>query len=238
MKNCPRCSRYLPTDQFVDSSGEQNARGRYCMDCHKERVVESKNTAMDNEQKNIRKLRIVYGDYWRHYALPEYFDTSLRNERAFCPYCGTDFANVVPEKFTGRSVHLDHMDPLELGGEHSVRNVVYCCGPCNISKGKRPFSKWLNMLDDVCRDLSRNIYKEKHGHDPEDFVEGCNYGRGTRDLEFATEQSEEELRRLFPKPKADGPPTNQPFVIGLDEELEFIIGKPLKVKRRQARKIF
>jgi 5-methylcytosine-specific restriction endonuclease McrA len=215
-RQCRRCKKTLSAKSFVDVSGKANQRGYYCQDCHQERVQEWHLAALQEEKSYISKLKIVYGDYWQHYASPEDFHTSLRDERDFCPYCGTTFSDVVPEKFTQQPIHLDHMDPLERGGEHSTRNVVYCCGPCNIAKGKRSFVDWTKLLRLEFQELSQLIYREKHGHSPERFVEGCNWGRGTRDLEFTICQTEEELRKQFPKPKVDYPPSNQPLLIELD----------------------
>ncbi len=157
-KTCRRCKQTLPTAVFVDTSGATNPRGHYCSDCHQVRVEEWHQAALKEEELYVRKLKIVYGDHWQHYAGPEDFYTSLKDERDFCPYCGTTYSDVIPEKFNQNPVHLDHMDPLQRGGEHSIRNTVLCCGPCNIRKGKRPFSKWVSTLQPEFQTLSLEIY--------------------------------------------------------------------------------
>lgn len=215
-KKCRRCKNDLPIENFVDVSGQANPRGQFCLACHRERVAEWHESALDEERTHIRKLKIVYGDLWRHYASPEEFQTSLDDERDFCPYCGIKFSDVIPDKFTQKQINLDHMDPLDKGGEHSIRNVTYCCAPCNIKKRKRSFVDWMTSLPPEFMKLSRAIYEEKHGHPPEEFVEGCNMGRGSYDLEFVIGQTEEELKKQFPEPKVNAPPSNQPIVIKID----------------------
>lgn len=216
LKKCRRCKQTLTVDVFVDTSGKANPRGQFCQSCHAERVAEWHQAGIEEENSNIRKLKIVYGEHWRHYAAPEYFYTTLRGERDFCLYCGTKFDEVKPGLFNENSVHLDHMDPLEKGGEHSIRNVVYCCGPCNIKKGKVRFAQWLESIDSKFREAVRAVYTEKHGHSPDDFIEGINMGRGSNDIELCVYQTEEYLKKNFPTPKVEGPPSNQPLVIKLD----------------------
>jgi 5-methylcytosine-specific restriction endonuclease McrA len=215
-KKCPRCTKILPLDMFADTGGATNSRGRYCAKCHAEKVLEWRKAAIEAENTLIRKLQIVYGDYWRHYTNPDDFYRLLRDERNYCLYCGTSFEGATPDHFAQSSIHLDHMDPLERGGEHSIRNVVFCCGPCNIKKGWQPFTKWLKSLSYSCRELSRQVYIEKHGHSPEDFIEGCPQGRGSNDIELACFKTEEELMREYPQPIVDGPPSNQPIIISID----------------------
>lgn len=33
---------------------------------------------------------------------------------------------------------VDHIDPLNRGGEHGIENLVPICGPCNSAKGDTP----------------------------------------------------------------------------------------------------
>jgi hypothetical protein len=238
-KKCHRCNNILPIDKFVDISGSPNIRGHYCLSCHLERVKEWHQTAIDQEKANIRKLQIVYGDYWQHYASPDFFGTSLYNERDFCPYCGTRFCDVIPNKFNKTLFHLDHMDPLDLGGEDSIRNTVFCCGPCNIKKGKRSFIQWLETLAPKYQKLAQSIYSEKHGHFPEQFKEGCNSERGSIDLEFAIYKTEEELKKLYPIPIVDKPPSNQPveitYKVDVNAAIE-ILPEELKIKLKEIMK--
>lgn len=200
VKPCRRCHKTLPVDRFVDTGGQPNPRGHYCQVCHLRRLDERHRAALNRELTTIKKLRIIYGDYWRHYAAPEFFHASLHDERDFCPYCGTWFDEITPNTFNDSPLHLDHMDPLDKGGENSIRNVVLCCGPCNIQKGRRSFTDWLAMLGPKYRQLARAIYRHKHGHSPEAFIEGPSTKRGWPYLKLTLYKPVVELQMLFPKP--------------------------------------
>lgn len=221
-KKCRRCLQELPLESFVDLSGEFNKRGAYCQACHIKRVEEWRQAALAEEVLHISKLQIVYGEWWRHYAIPEDFSHTLIMERDFCPYCHVKFSDVSPNKFNPSKIHLDHMDPLELGGEHSIRNAVYCCGPCNIKKGTLRFAKWLERLQPAQREYARQLYIEKHGHLPEEFVEGALRSKGMWP-EMAVNYTMDELKQLYPEPIVTGPPSNKPITITID--LRPIVGK-------------
>lgn len=223
----------LPYEVFVTTLGEESNSGRYCLPCHLEREEKQKQAQLQERKELIEKLQIVYGQYWRHYAAPEDFIDILQKERDFCPYCGTNFEDVNPCKFNDISMHLDHMDSLHKGGEHSIRNTIYCCGPCNIKKGRRSFMKWLEKLESEYQKLAREIYIEKHGHLPEDFVEGCNWGRVSRDTELIPFRSLGDVRSSYPTPIVDGPPSNQSNVITIDivEQLKHFLEESEKGER-------
>ena len=214
-KKCRRCKEELSLDNFVDGSGEFNKRGAYCQSCHLKRVEEWRLAALVEEASHIPKLQIVYGKWWRHYAIPEDFHHTLTEEREYCPYCHTKFTEVAPNAFNPAQIHLDHMDPLQLGGEHSIRNTVNCCGPCNIKKGKLRFAEWLQKLDSGKREYARRVYIEKHEHSPEEFAEGSPVSRGAWP-EMPIYSTEEELRMLYPQPIVNGPPSNKLITITID----------------------
>jgi hypothetical protein len=108
------------------------------------------------------------------------------------------------------------MDPLTRGGEDSIRNAVYCCGTCNHAKARRLFMVWLELLAPQYRELSRQIYIEKHGHTPEEFVPGepqARTGGGIElphgvfiDTDATMRMTEGDLLREYPTPAVSGPP--------------------------------
>ena len=161
-KVCPRCNNIKLIEHFVDVSGKQNPRGKYCQSCLTEMWKEDLQRALEIEASHIPKLKIMYGKYWKHYALPHDFGATLHQERDFCPYCGDKFIEA----------YVDHMDPLQLGGEDSIRNAVFCCPPCNAKKGSKLFLTWLKELKPKYRKVARDIYIDKHDHPPEDFKSG------------------------------------------------------------------
>lgn len=83
----------------------------------------------------------------------------LYSEATACPYCGT--------KMDEGSKHLDHMDPVSLGGVHGLSNAVVCCGSCNLAKSARPFRDWLAMLEEPHRTRALSLYTRLHGAPPE-----------------------------------------------------------------------
>lgn len=177
------------------------------MNCQPNEVLA--NAAADEAAK-MRKLEIIFGPWWRHYAVPYEFPATLFLERDICPYCGNPHGNL-PTAMPGNSndqpktAQLDHMDPISKGGEDSIRNAVYVCRSCNSSKGNRLFVEWLKKLPEDLAAGAYRLYVEKHGHPPEDFVQKR---RQMRLMLPRLELSLPEgvLRQLFPKPIVSGPP--------------------------------
>lgn len=165
-----------------------------------------------NEARKERKLKILFGSWWRHYAVPYEFPATLYAAHSACPYCGGMLGPLpvlAPDGAAdGQSAHLDHMDPLSRGGEDSLRNALCVCRDCNLAKGRRLFTDWLEKLTPAHQDIARQLYEEKHGHGPEAFVPGQQQVRLTlprHELSF----DEAVLRRLFPKPIVSGPPARK-----------------------------
>ena len=55
-------------------------------------------------------------------------------QHKICNYCGVDCSD---------SFHVDHIEPLSLGGEHSLNNLAISCPHCNLSKGSKILVIWL-----------------------------------------------------------------------------------------------
>lgn len=220
-KVCRRCLKDLPIVEFLGPTQEMKRPGWYCNQCNKERAEEWHQKALREEIENIAKLQVVYGIWWRHYAEPEYFYSTLLAERDFCPYCGTNLSEVVNPAFSSNPIHLDHMDPLFRGGEHSIRNTINCCAPCNLQKRNMSFQRWIQKIKPEMRESVRQIYIDKHGHTPEEFEEGAPVSKGGRP-ELVVFSTLEMLKREYPEPIVTGPPSNKPIIISLD------IGRALK----------
>lgn len=160
---------------------------------------------IEAERSKARKLEIIFGVWWRHYAVPYEFRWTLFAERSQCPYCGAPLEAPGDSKAAFGDTHLDHMDALSLGGEESIRNAVYVCAECNMAKGRRTYCDWLQQLAPSCREMARRVYTDKHGHLPEAFTRKTKSQRLTLSR-IELQYSEAVLRRLFPKPIVDGPP--------------------------------
>jgi hypothetical protein len=225
-KKCLHCGKMSLKDKFFDTNGNPNPRGTYCNECYALREKKNQQAREESKESIIRKLKIIYGNWWKHYCPPEELSDVLYDERDHCPYCGDklppQYAWDDSEFDSGIShAHIDHMDPLILGGESSIRNAVYVCKNCNLLKGKRPFVEWLKMLNPKQRELSRAIYEEKHGFPPESFVPGKPNVRHTG-FSWELIYSEDELKKTYPKPKVEGPPDNGPvsIVLTINEKLK------------------
>lgn len=80
------------------------------------------------------------------------------SERLTCPYCGCGLSDEIRV--------VDHMDPMALGGLHSVSNVVSCCASCNTRKSAKPFAEWLDQLSEPHRYTALKVYLAKQGRSP------------------------------------------------------------------------
>lgn len=163
---------------------------------------------LDAEQVVIRKLKILFGQWWPCYALPHELKWTLYAERDCCPYCAVKLQMVANSEVhtSEESVrHIDHMDALSRGGEESFRNAICVCDKCNISKGRQLFTNWLDKLAEPNRAVARAAYIQKLGRTPEEFRPGP---KQTRLSLMRTELGfdEQVLRTLFPKPVVQGPP--------------------------------
>ncbi len=70
-----------------------------------------------------------------------------------CAYCG----DMLSEKQT------DHMIPLALGGEHSLRNILIVCPACNGRKARLSFGEWLDRIDPRHRNRTLALNYERYG---------------------------------------------------------------------------
>ena len=155
-KKCKVCEQDKLKSEFVSQFGFDNPRGRLCRDCW---IEKQKNEVVE-----------------------------LMEGRDYCLYCNTSISRARDYDANGQVirtyVHMDHMDPLALGGydpytydleiegfpENISRNTVYCCGDCNSKKKDMPFKDWLKLIPEKNRELARKVYVEKNGMTPEEFV--------------------------------------------------------------------
>jgi 5-methylcytosine-specific restriction endonuclease McrA len=60
----------------------------------------------------------------------------LKRQSTHCAYCG----EILTRKQT------DHMIPLVLGGEHSMRNIAIVCPDCNARKARLSYPEWIERV--------------------------------------------------------------------------------------------
>lgn len=209
-KICGKCMIKKGINEFVDLSGNINPRGKYCKDCYEIIEKENREALLKKELDKIPKLKIIFGRYWKHYAFPSEFSELLYNEREFCPYCGRNLSdqyskNVKDSDPFRNKAHIDHMDPLSRGEEDSICNSVYVCWECNYRKGNMLFTDWVNLLSQKNKEISLQIYIDKHGFSPNDFIPGESSERSSGVL-YELMLEDDELLEMYPKPIVNGPP--------------------------------
>lgn len=113
-------------------------------------------------RKEEELARLLFEEKWDCWSPPENMRSWLISENFFCIYCGTPFI----EKDKLINIHLDHMDPRELGGGSELANMVACCAQCNIRKGASTFIDWLDRIPETQKGSCLDTYIRKHGHHP------------------------------------------------------------------------
>ena len=76
-KKCPNCKTTKSINEFVNSEGQVNSRGRYCFSCYEIRERETVLEVIEKEKDYIRKLKIVYGNKWKENTFPHELQYTL-----------------------------------------------------------------------------------------------------------------------------------------------------------------
>jgi hypothetical protein len=79
--------------------------------------------------------------------LPKHWGPMLDAFRHACVYC----------RATGVKLALDHVIPMQDGGDHALWNVVPACQPCNSSKGAKDLEGWCAQQKRPLRDILKRI---------------------------------------------------------------------------------
>jgi len=106
-------------------------------------------------------LREKYGQRWKWIPLATELRDHLFKRFPFCIYCNRR-----------RSVVIDHMDPLELGGPDRYCNSAPACKTCNSKKSDQSLLSWLPKLPEDAQKRVRAFYLEQRDTPPESFVAG------------------------------------------------------------------
>lgn len=72
-----------------------------------------------------------------------------------CAYCGKKVRSGKKTKGGQWFATLDHLHPVELGGDSSPANLVTACSTCNATKGTLPLAKFLGILRDKGIDTAK-----------------------------------------------------------------------------------
>lgn len=58
--------------------------------------------------------------------------------RPACEWCGIEDAE---------EWHIDHINPVVLGGKGNLENLAKACAPCNLTKSGKPLEEWLPIAE-------------------------------------------------------------------------------------------
>jgi 5-methylcytosine-specific restriction endonuclease McrA len=159
-KQCPRCSEWKPLADFNRAATRADGHDVYCRDCMSEKHRRYNAENRERRTAKAREFRAQRPDYqrqnvarWRernyehHLAQARIYaaarrarlrDQFVEDVDAFVVYdrdggvCGICGDPVSREGF-----HVDHINPLALGGEHSYANVQVAHPSCNSRKRDR-----------------------------------------------------------------------------------------------------
>jgi len=77
----------------------------------------------------------------------------LKRATTHCAYCGSQLVRK----------QTDHMHPVGLGGEHSLRNIVIVCPDCNARKATLSYEKWIDRVAPQHRARVASLHVERYG---------------------------------------------------------------------------
>lgn len=82
-----------------------------------------------------------------------------------CHYCDKKLPR--PGTKGGRRTQFDHKEAKGLGGSHDLSNLLVCCRPCNLKKGKKSYVEFLRwQVEEARRTLRRTsklLARYNHG---------------------------------------------------------------------------
>ena len=145
-KICTKCKRSLPVSNFVRAGYGLRPSCRDCdkvyRDTHKVVLAAKQREYWQQHPDKVRAKRRR-----RRVRLANCVDDGSITDVALhhlrfdiqgnrCAYCFIELEDVP---------HLDHIIPVSKDGEHSLRNVVWACQPCNTSKNAKLLSEWLDL---------------------------------------------------------------------------------------------
>lgn len=114
----------------------QRSAKKYAADVAKARArvlaYKRQHPEKNREWGHRRRVRMAAG-----YIEPVDIGRVARSRRT-CFYCGGGI--------TTSSATVDHIIPVARGGEHSARNLVACCSPCNSRKSDKSPAEWIQTL--------------------------------------------------------------------------------------------
>lgn len=143
-KICFKCETVKDLSDF-SYNDNRSCHHPFCKDC----VKSSAALVASRESRKQKMLDADDGSLTKK-TIGELFG-STKN----CPCCGRIMQR--------NDKHMDHINPLALGGAHSITNVMVLCRECNTRKHAKSFDDWYASLDEkMKKSLKMNIIKNKN----------------------------------------------------------------------------
>lgn len=137
---CPRCGvSELPEFKIV-CRGCLKVKQRVCVSCGDVLTVKKVmrcDPCREAARSTARRINRAKRKALERGAVREAFDPMavFARDKWHCQLCGVSTPKRLRGKNESRSPELDHIVPLSLGGEHTMRNSQCLCRSCNLAKG-------------------------------------------------------------------------------------------------------
>jgi len=149
----------LKTKQYrLDHKDEIKYSEKKYKEANKEKVAEQKRNYELNNKDKIKEVRSKYrktkigrliqknkNHTRRAFTKKGDVTTSqlaeLQQNAKLCYWCKTSLKNI--------GTHIDHYIPISKGGKHTISNLVISCKSCNLKKGAKLPSEFVNLINIV-----------------------------------------------------------------------------------------
>ena len=156
MKKCIKCKKVKSKKDFSECIGNKDGLNTWCKECHKKYTKEYskffeyseyiKNYYKNNKKKfsdyfkTDKGKSVASNSHHKRRTQTQFTDidsnwlNNLFNKTKKCPLCKCKLSDNGKQYPDGKQ--LDHITPLNIGGEHMKNNVRFICMKCNLERPK------------------------------------------------------------------------------------------------------
>lgn len=132
-----KAGKESPIYKAMRARESEAKRRRYREQADREGRVVRKRSLTDDERREARRVHRLNRDIRKRGACGPGLSRTIRRmlwmkQNGRCALCCQTLDRVGPSKY-----HLDHIEPLAMGGAHTDTNIQLLCPPCNVRKGVR-----------------------------------------------------------------------------------------------------